>query len=103
MLYSKIGSRNASDVVVEFALLLLVIGAIAANPSLILVPATIFLGCASVALPFVALAALTKLKKDAVTGAVVLVSIALTEVWCYFLFQMAHHAQYGVDYVLFPK
>ncbi|MFB0965244.1 MAG: hypothetical protein QMC36_06220 [Patescibacteria group bacterium] len=103
MLYSKIGSRNASDVVVEVGLGLLAVGAIAFNPSLVLVPAMLFFGSISVVLPFVALAVLSMKKSDSVTGVLVLAGIILTEVWCYFLFQVAHHAQYGAEYVLFPK
>lgn len=100
MLTSKIGSRNASDVVVEIGLALAVLGAVMANPSIVFLPATYFFGFASVALPFVALAALSSKKTDAVTGVSVVVAILLTEVWCYFLFKLAYHAQFGAEFVL---
>lgn len=100
MLTSKIGTRNASEAILEAVAALAVLGAVLANPSIVLLPATYFFGFASVALPFVALAVISSKKIDAVTGVTVAVAILLTEAWCYLLFKLAYHAQFGIEFVL---
>lgn len=98
MLQSTFGSRKASTVVIEFAFVLAALLFVAKHPGVFVVP----LVFALVTIPFLALAALSSSKWSAGCVTLIVLAAALTELWAYFLFQLAFKAQYGHSLAFFP-